>query len=480
MTAAELFEKLNGETAVEALSALCALAKTKQGRSEIEALLSDRTVLSALVHSELPKVRKNAYRLIGALENARDADVLSAALETETTLFAIPSLLLALGRLGAKDALEAYRVPVSASPATDKHIAEIEIAYEKALQRFETPEAGTLEALEAPREILCFAPHGFSEQLKDELESLGFSGTVQGDAVRLFTRDVARVYRANCMTEALLPIALDVPMEPKAIAAAAKTCIGERYRIEIRGFLKDRSGFIERLKKLLDGRNNPSAYDCELRIDSRNDRCDLYWKLFNVRDERYPWRKAALPASMHPALAYALARYALSAVTAPRPSVFDPFCGSGSLLFAAESLRTCRQLLGVDKSGTAIEIARENAKAGKSLARFVCRDILRFESREGADLVLSNMPFGNRVGSHRENEQLYARFVRRLPNLMRNGGVAVLYTADAKLLERLVRESPRLALREKRRTAAGGLSPWIFVIDKTPADSYNDRNKERE
>lgn len=480
MTAAELFEKLNGETAVEALSALCALAKTKQGKAEIEAAIGDRALLSGLVHSGQPKVRKNAYRLIGALENERDAALLVSALESETTLFAIPSLLLALGRLGAKDALEAYSVPVSDSPAMDKHVAEIGIAYEKALQRFETAETGTLEALNAPREILCFAPHGFAAQLKDELDSLGFSGTVAGDAVKLFTRDVARVYRANCMTEALLPIALDVPMEPAAIAAAAKTCIGERYRIEIRGFLKDRSGFIERIKKLLDGRNNPSAYDCELRIDSRNDRCDLYWKLWNVRDERYPWRKGALPASMHPALAYAISRYALSLVSVPRPSVFDPFCGSGSLLFAAEAQRSCRQLLGVDRSGTAIEIARENAKAGESRARFVCRDILRFESREGADLVLSNMPFGNRVGTHRENEQLYARFVRRLPNLLRSGGVAVLYTADAKLLERLLDENPRLSVREKRRTAAGGLSPWIFTVDKCETSSYNDRNKERQ
>ena len=479
MTAAELLAKLNGDTAVEALSALCALAKTKQGKAEIEEAIGDRALLAALVGSEQPKVRKNAYRLIGALENERDAALLASALKTETTLFAIPSLLLALGRLGAKDALEAYSVPVSESPATDKHVAEIGIAYEKAMQRFETVEPGTLEALDAPREILCFAPHGFAEQLLDELGALGFSGTVQGDAVKLFTRDVARVYRANCMIEALLPIAFDVPMDPKAIAAAAKTCIGERYRIEIRGYLKDRSGFIERLKTLLDGRNNPSAYDCELRIDSRNDRCDLYWKLWNVRDERYPWRKGALPASMHPALAYAMSRYALSLVSVPRPSVFDPFCGSGSLLFAAEAQHGCRSLLGVDKSGTAIGIARENAKAGKSKARFICRDILRFESRDGADLLLSNLPFGNRVGTHRGNEQLYARFVRRLPNLLREGGAAVLYTADAKLLERLIRENPRLALREKRRTAAGGLSPWIFTVDKCGTSPYNDRNKER-
>ena len=67
MTTAELFEKLNGETAAEALSALCAIAKTKQGRAEIEETLGDRSILAALVKSEQPKARKNVYRLIGAL-----------------------------------------------------------------------------------------------------------------------------------------------------------------------------------------------------------------------------------------------------------------------------------------------------------------------------------------------------------------------------------------------------------------------------
>ncbi len=480
MTVFELITQLNGDTATEALSALCAIAKTKQGRAEIEACLSDRAILSALAGSEQPKVRKNVYRLLGALENEADVPILSHALETETTLFTVPSLILALGRLNARDALEAYRVPVSESPETDKHIAEITIAYEKAMQRFETAPESTLETLSAPREILCFAPHGFAAELSDELSALGFSGTVQGDAVRLHTSDIARVYRANCMTEALLPIASDVPMEPKAIAAKAVTCIGTYYRIEIRGYLKDRSGFIEKLKALLDGHNNPSAYDCELRIDSRNDRCDLYWKLWNVRDGRYPWRKGTLPASIHPALGYALTRRALSLVKRERPAVFDPFCGSGSLLFAAEAQANCRSLLGVDKSGSAIAIARENAKAGNSKARFVCRDILHFEAKSGADLVISNLPFGTRVGSHKENETLYARFLRRLPYYMNEQGVAVLYTADGKLLERLIKENPQLALREKRRTAAGGLSPWIFTIDKTANASYTDRNKERE
>ena len=49
---------------------------------------------------------------------------------------------------------------------------------------------------------------------------------------------------------------------------------------------------------------------------------------------------------------------------------------------------------------------------------------------------------------------------------MNEHGVAVLYTADGRLMERLIKDHPQLRLREKRRTAAGGLSPWVFVIEK--------------
>ena len=259
MTVAQWVDELNGEHAAEALSALCVFAKTKQGRAEIEQLLGTRAVLSLLSESEQPKVRKNLYRLIGALENAADVPILARALENEQTLFAVPSILLSLGKLGAKDVLETYRIPVSTSEETDKHVAEITLAYEKAMQRFETVDAAKIETLPHPYEIFCMAPHGFAKQLSEELNELGFSGTVRGDAVRIRTADVGRVYRANGMTEALLPIAFDVPMEPKTIAAAVKTCIGNSsalfcqcLKAALALYEKDACAFIDRLCELLE------------------------------------------------------------------------------------------------------------------------------------------------------------------------------------------------------------------------------------
>ena len=469
MTAQPYVSQLSGEAAGEALSALCVLGKTKAGREEINALLGDRLSLWAAARSEKPKIRKNAYRLMGALEDERDLPVLRASLQKEETLFAIPSLLLALGKLGDERTLRAYGPPASLSPETDGLVAQIVLARDKALQGFETYGAETITRLPAPRKVLCYAPEGFLDMLMEELQALGFDPAAENGAAAVVTDRIDLVYQADCMAEALLPIAWDVPLDAEGIAQRVGMLPGDRYRIELRGYTRDRRKLIAALAKALPGQNNPSAYDTELRVDCHMDRADLYLKLWNVADSRYPWRQRTVSASIHPATAACLVRYAKKFETRERPRVLDPFCGCGSLLFAREKLGPCRVLMGVDKSGTAVESARVNARAGKSKAAFVTKDILRFEGREGFDLILSNLPFGNRVGSHEDNTRLYDRFVRRLPDLLAPGGVAVLYTMEYKLLKTCLDRTRGLVLRERKRTEAGGLLPWIFVVDRDDA-----------
>ena len=469
MTAQLYVSQLSGEAAGEALSALCVLGKTKAGREEINALLGDRLSLWAAARSEKPKVRKNAYRLMGALEDGRDLPVLRASLQKEDTLFAIPSLLLALGKLGDEGTLRAYGPPASLSPETDGLVAQIVLARDKALQGFETYGAETITRLPAPRKVLCYAPEGFLDMLMEELQTLGFDPAAENGAAAVVTNRIDLVYQADCMAEALLPVARDVPLDADGIAQRVGMLPGDRYRIELRGYTRDRRKLIAALARALPGQNNPSAYDTELRVDCHMDRADLYLKLWNVADSRYPWRQRTVSASIHPATAACLVRYAKKFETRERPRVLDPFCGCGSLLFAREKLGPCRVLMGVDKSGTAVESARVNARAGKSKAAFVTKDILRFEGREGFDLILSNLPFGNRVGSHEDNTRLYDRFVRRLPDLLSPGGTAVLYTMEYKLLKACLDRARGLTLRAQKRTEAGGLLPWIFVVDRDEA-----------
>ena len=211
MTAQTYIEQLDTEAAGEALSALCVLGKTRAGREEINGLLGDRLPLHSAAQSPTPKVRKNAYRLMGALEDERDLPVLRTALQKEETLFAIPSLILALGRLGDEATLRAYEPPASPSPETDGLVAQIVLARDKALQSFETYGAEQITRLPAPRKVLCYAPEGFLEVLMEELRSLGFSAKAEHGAAAVITDRIGQVYKANCMAEALLPIAFDVP-----------------------------------------------------------------------------------------------------------------------------------------------------------------------------------------------------------------------------------------------------------------------------
>ncbi|MDO4543378.1 MAG: methyltransferase domain-containing protein [Clostridia bacterium] len=457
-----LINELNGEGAAQALSALCAHAKSGKGREEIAEQL-DRSSLMQLIKSDEPKVRKNAYRLIGALKDRAYAPALCESLKNEDRLFCVPSLLLALGSLEQREALESYTVPTDCA---EKHQAEIALALSKARQTLDQTTFERIEQLDREYEILCTAPKGFERCLYDELSELGFAPVIKNNSVYVTTARIGQLHRARCLFEALIPIKSGVLAQPKQIAAQATPCIGTQYRIELRGYLKDRRKLISEVAALMPAGNNPSNYDCELRIECRMDECDLYWKLWNVRDERFSYRKRTIAASMQPSLAAALCRYAKGFEHAETPVVIDPFCGSGTLLFERERLSSCRALIGVDKSGKAIEAARANGREASSQARFVCKDALRFDVKDGADLILSNLPFGNRVGTHEDNKRLYEGFIKRLPTLLKQDGIAVLYTMEYRLLEGCIKREKRLKLTDSRRTEAGGLLPWVFVLER--------------
>ena len=465
MTIIDLIQHISDENGAEALSALCVEAKTQQGRDEIDRLLSEE-VLEAAAKDQSPKKRKNAYRLMGLLKNKKYLPSLQEALKKETTLFTIPSIILSLGVLQDFDTIKNYIPPASENEAMDKHVAEIVIARKKALQALSKEDRPAFCKLDRPKTILCMGPEGFNAVLAEELRELGFAVVQDKNCCRICTSDLTQLFKTKVLVEALIPIATNVRLDAESISKALSRMPDEPYRIELRGYTRDRRKLINSLSSILEGDNNPSSYAWELRVECRQEVADLYWKPFRNDDHRYVWRKQVLPASMHPALAAGVAAYANKLVRVSNPTVLDPFCGSGSLLFSIESEMKCQSLMGVDKSSTAVQYARENALAGNSKAFFITKDILRFEAKNSFDLILSNMPFGMRVGNHDINKELYSKFCHKIPRLLSEKGIAVLYTMEYRLLQSCINETPGIRFREKLRTQAGGLLPWIFVIDK--------------
>ena len=382
----------------------------------------------------------------------------------------MPSILLALGSVGgaeAQTALFAYSAPEAADEYEQKHVLEIRAALEKARASLERDvPLPPRRKLDTPRDILAVSPEGFPPILNAELAALGFTGEEYSDGVLVHTDNLKKLFTARCAEEILLPAAIRLPFTPAAVASAVEGVLTRPYRVELRHYEGDRAAMIRQITKALGGGDNPSRYADELRIVCNGAVCDVYVRPCDVPDTRFAYRKQSIPASIHPAMAACLARYALSFVTAGKLFALDPFCGSGTLLFELEKAAPGAILFGLDISEFALKAARANALAAKSGARFLHKDVLKFEPREPFDLILTNMPFGNRVGTHETNEPLYRDFVHLLPRLLAPGGVAVLYTMEHRLLTACLKREPKLETIADMRTEAGGLNPRITVVKK--------------
>lgn len=463
---------------------LCRCAKRKQFRERITELLgTERQALKAALASDAPKLRKNAARLAGALGDAADGPALLETLRKETQRFVRPSLLLALGAVGgeeAKAALQSYQVPPAANEGEARHVREEEEALAAARKSFLQLEKHTFKGLDREYEIDLLTPDQLTGSLLYELDSLGIPHVSSGeDRVRVRVKDAAALYGCRSFFELLFPIAEKTSPAPASIAMRAAEFMttflpacheGEGpfgYRIEVRGEAADRAALAKAVAAKLDSAilaNAPGNYEAELRITlRRNGSADLSLKLYTLADPRFAYRVGALPASMHPATAAAVLRYAREHLKSGA-RVLDPCCGSGTFLIERGKLTDTASLTGVDIAHKAVDIARSNAAAAGADAKFICNDCLRFEANRKYDEVIANLPFGNRVGSHKDNERLYAAMLDKLPLWLVGGGIAILYTMEFTLLKKLVRERKNLTLITETRTEAGGLLPGVFLI----------------
>lgn len=476
-----LFEE-DGNAA--ACAFLCRCAKRQAYAARMNALLGEeRTTLYAALRSEAPKMRKNAARLAGALADMRDVQALIAALEQEDQRFVRPSLLLALGAAGGEEAeaaLSAYVVAPPQDAGEERHAREEAEALVTAKRRFLAPEKHAFTGLQKPYMLELRVADKLEGSLVHELAEQGVAPTsTEPGAVCVAAQDIAPLYACRSFYELLFPIARKASAMPDMIARQAGAFLRDLlpashagaapfgYRIEVRGEAADRAALTKAIAAKLDGEtlvNAPGDYETELRIElRRNGSADLFTKLYTIPDDRFAYRVGALPASIHPATAAAVLRYA-QAHLREGARVLDPFCGSGTLLIERGKLGPVGSLTGVDIAHKAIDIARENAAKAESPAKFICNDCLRFEAKRKYDEVIANLPFGNRVGTHKNNERLYAAMLDLLPQWLVPGGTALLYTMEFTLLKKLVRERPKLRLITETRTEAGGLLPGVFLL----------------
>jgi 23S rRNA G2445 N2-methylase RlmL len=181
-----------------------------------------------------------------------------------------------------------------------------------------------------------------------------------------------------------------------------------------------------------------------------------------LRDPRFAYRVADVPAASHPTIAAAIAR-----ASAPRDDdvVWDPFAGSGTELVERARLGPYARLLGTDIDQRALDAAAKNlAAAGIGDAALAIADATTHTPEPAPTLIVTNPPMGRRL-SRREGAlaTLVDRFLHNAARVLAPGGRLV-WTSPMPARSRERARPAGLALESAREVDMGGFTAELQVL----------------
>ncbi len=169
------------------------------------------------------------------------------------------------------------------------------------------------------------------------------------------------------------------------------------------------------------------------------------------------------PAALKPTLAYAMLRIS-SAVDGD--TILDPMCGGGTVAIEAAYLLESSRIICLDKNPRHIMGARLNARAALVEPRieFIIGDATRLSRYvDQVDVVVSNPPYGIRMGSPREIRALYKRFLEEAIKVV-DKSITIITTEHVVVKQVLGKYGWEVV--EDRIVAHGNLHPHIIVAKR--------------
>ena len=182
------------------------------------------------------------------------------------------------------------------------------------------------------------------------------------------------------------------------------------------------------------------------------------------RSQHHDRNWTAGPTGLKAPIAAAVAR-----LLAPQPGeqIVDPLCGSGALPIET-AVREPRAIVRAgDQEAALIDMARRNAaQVGASIQASVWDARHLPLADDSVDAIITDLPFGVRVGSHTKNRHLYPALMREFTRILRPGGRAVILTLERRLFQRLVDRDRQWTLCEQRRVTYGGIDPSVYLLKR--------------
>ena len=163
-------------------------------------------------------------------------------------------------------------------------------------------------------------------------------------------------------------------------------------------------------------------------------------------------------------IAYAM--HKLSGVR-ERDRIFNPMCGSGTLLIERSLLGPQGALVGVDISAEAVACSRSNIASSRRQIEVAQVDALNTGLPDRSfDLIITDLPWGDAVGTHGGNAEMYPLFLQEMDRLSARSGRLCILTHEIKLFERVLQGQSRWHAKELFQVYSGGHYPKAFLLSK--------------
>lgn len=478
------------------LIAIRDLIKKKKFKDDlIEIITKEKySKLKLLLKKEDPKIRKLTCNIIGSLELVKMVAELFDTYDKENQFFVKPTIILAIGMCADEthlDKLKKYSDDLKSisdsSKISKKHIDELNNALNLAIDKISKHEKHQLQILNEKIPVILTTMRNMENVTCSDVSSKYDLKKIDGH-VLLETDNLKELFKFRTFYEILHYIrsGIGVQFDENIVVDLftrdefitnlklwhkSTTPFFFRIHYETDRVNKERIKILKTLSSSIQRKSNDffvnstTSYEIEFRIIEKNKKCNCYYKLFTFEDNRFDYRKKDIPASVNP-VAAAICFGAAKNYLIKDATVLDPFCGSGTMLIERNFAEKTKKLHGIDISQNAINAARTNLKESELNAKLTKFDSTKFSSKIQYDEVVSNMPYGMRVGSHSENKNLYRNFIDKLPELIKLGGRAFLLTTEVKLLTFNVKINKKLKILEEFKIDSGGLLPRFFVIER--------------
>lgn len=211
-------------------------------------------------------------------------------------------------------------------------------------------------------------------------------------------------------------------------------------------------------------------HDVNVRVDVRAQRCLVGLQLTRESLSARHLRPFLPPVALRANVAWALLRLARPEKHSPPRRLLDPFCGGGTLLLEAGAVWPGVALAASDISPRCVDGTRANLAANALHGDVRVGDASELATvweGERFDTVVSNTPFGKRIGAGMSFERLFHELLRGLAEITTPEARVVLLLSKRAAFNRALDAQAAFALRHARIVEVGGLHPCAVMLERT-------------